>query len=76
MIRLNISRSLFNDAYFPYLFDYKNRYEVYYRGAGSGKSVFIAQKILCKACTSKRKVLIIRTYATTLKDSVFQLFID
>ena len=76
MIRLNIARSLFNDAYFPYLFDYSHRYEVYYRGAGSGKSVFIAQKILCKACTSKRKVLIIRKYATTLKDSVFQLFID
>ena len=76
MIKLNISRSLFNDAYFPYLFDYSHRYEVYYRGAGSGKSVFVAQKILCKACTSKRKVLIIRKYATTLKDSVFQLIID
>ena len=76
MIRLNIARSLFNDAYFPYLFDYSHRYEVYYRGARSGKSVFITQKILCKACTSKRKVLIIRKYATTLKDSVFQLFID
>ena len=76
MIRLNIARSLFNDVYFPYLFDYSHRYEVYYRGARSGKSVFITQKILCKACTSKRKVLIIRKYATTLKDSVFQLFID
>ena len=30
MIRLDISRKVFNDAYFPYLFDYKNRYEVYY----------------------------------------------
>lgn len=30
MIRLNISRKVFNDAYFPYLFDYSNRYEVYY----------------------------------------------
>lgn len=76
MIKLNISRSLFNDAYYPYLFDYSNRYEVYYGRAGSGKSVFITQKILCKACTSKRKVLVIRKYATTLKDSVFQLFID
>ena len=76
MIRLNIARSLFNDAYFPYLFDYSHRYEVYYWGALLGISVFISQKILCKACTSKRKVLIIRKYATTLKDSVFQLFID
>lgn len=76
MIKLNIARSLFNDAYYPYLFDYSNRYEVYYGRAGSGKSVFITQKILCKACTSKRKVLVIRKYATTLKDSVFQLFVD
>ena len=76
MIKLNIARSLFNDAYFPYLFDYTHRYEIYYGRAGSGKSVFIAQKIICKACTSKRKVLIIRKYATTLKDSVFQLIID
>ena len=78
MIRLNLSRKIFNDAYFPYLFDYSRRYEVYYGRwrAGSGKSVFITQKILCKACTSKRKVLVIRKYATTLKDSVFQLFID
>lgn len=76
MIKLNIARSLFNDTYFPYLFDYSHRYEVYYGGAGSGKSVFVAQKIICKACTSKRKVLIIRKYATTLKDSVFQLIID
>ena len=30
MIRLNLSRKIFNDAYFPYLFDYNNRYEVYY----------------------------------------------
>ena len=76
MIKLNIARSLFNDTYFPYLFDYSHRYEVYFGRAGSGKSVFVAQKIICKACTSKRKVLIIRKYATTLKDSVFQLIID
>lgn len=76
MIRLNISRKIFNDAYLPYLFDYSTRYQVYYGRAGSGKSVFIAQKIICKACTSKRKVLIIRKYATTLKDSVFQLIVD
>ena len=56
--------------------EYSKRYEVYYGGAGSGKSVFIAQKILFKACNRKRKVLIIRKYGTTLRDSVFQLMID
>ena len=73
---LNLKKKLFNDIYFPYLLDYSKRYSVYYGGAGSGKSVFICQKLLVKACRSKRKVLIIRKFATTLKDSVFQLVID
>ena len=30
MIRLNLNKKIFNDAYFPYLFDYSRRYEVYY----------------------------------------------
>ena len=72
-INLQLSRSIFNDAYYPLLFDYSHRYEVYYGGAGSGKSFFIAQKLIAKACASKRKVLIIRKYGTTLKDSVFDL---
>lgn len=75
-INLNLKKKLFNDIYFPSLLDYENRYEVYYGGAGSGKSVFLAQKLVVKACSSKRKVLIIRKYGTTLKDSVFQLIID
>lgn len=32
-IKLKLSRQLFNDAYYPYLFDYKNRYEVYFGSA-------------------------------------------
>lgn len=76
MITLNIDKKVFNTVYYPLLFNYKNRYEVYYGGAGSGKSVFVSQKLLVKACSSKRKILIIRKYATTLKDSVFQLVID
>ena len=75
-INLNLKKSLFNDAYFPFLLDYSKRYEIYYGGAGSGKSVHIAMKLIIKACNSKRKVLIVRKYATTLKDSVFQLIID
>lgn len=76
MINLNIDRKIFNDVYFPHLTDYSNRYEVYYGGAGSGKSVFVCQKLLLKACLKKRKILVIRKYGTTLKDSVFQLFLD
>ena len=32
--------------------------------------------MLVKACNSVRKILVIRKYGTTIKDSVFQLFID
>lgn len=75
-ITINVKKSAFNDIYYPHLTDYENRYEVYYGGAGSGKSVFVCQKLLLKAIKEKRKVLVIRKYATTLKDSVFQLITD
>ena len=75
-IQLNIKRKSFLPVYLPYVKDYKNRYEVYYGGAGSGKSVFIAQKLLIKACSSKRKILVIRKYGTSVRDSVYQLIID
>lgn len=72
-INLTLSKGIFNEAYYPLLWDYSRRYEVYYGGAGSGKSVFVAQKLLAKACTAKRKVLVIRKYGTTLRDSVYDL---
>ena len=75
MINLNISKNIFNATYFPYLSDYSHRYEIYYGGAGSGKSVFVAQKIIYRACKETCKILVIRKYATTLKDSVFDLVI-
>ena len=75
-INLKLSKSLFNETYLPHLTDYSKRYEVYYGGAGSGKSVFLGQKLLVKACKSKRKILVIRKFGTTLRDSVFQLIID
>lgn len=75
-INLKLDSRLFNPTYLPYLLDYSNRYEVYYGGAGSGKSHFVFQKIVIKALTQKRKVLVIRKVARTLKDSVFQMTLD
>lgn len=75
-ITLNIKKSHFNAIYEPFVKSYTKRYEIYFGGAGSGKSVFIAQKLIIKALSSKRKILIIRKYATTLKDSCYQLIID
>ena len=75
-IDLKLSRQIFNDIYLPDLFDYDNRYQVFYGGAGSGKSHYVFQKLVVKALNSKRKVLVIRKVARTLKDSCFQMTID
>ena len=76
MAIMNISEEIFNDAFFPYLFDYSHRFEVYRGSAGSGKSHFIAQKIVLKALKSKRRVLICRRHGVTIKETVFALFKD
>ena len=73
---IDIYDEIFNEAFLPYLTDYQHRFEVYYGGAGSGKSVFITQKILIKALMHKRKVLIMRKVGSTLKDSCWQLVLD
>lgn len=65
-----------NKAYMPYMTDYSHRYEVYYGGAGSGKSVFIAQKLLFKALNDKRKILIIRKTLNSQKDSCWRLMLE
>lgn len=75
-VKLNINKAIFNDVYLPYLNDYSRRYNIYYGGAGSGKSVFIAQKLILKALKDKRKVLVVRKVGRTLKDSVFDLIIE
>ena len=75
-INLKLSKKLFNDIYLPHLLDYSKRYEIFFGGAGSGKSVFISQKLIVKACKQVRKILVIRKYGTTLNDSVFQLILD
>ena len=75
-MKLLLHRGIFNEAYYPFLLDYAQRYEVYYGGAGSGKSVFVAQKLLYKALRDKRKILVLRKVGRTVKNSVFQLLID
>ena len=65
-----------NTVYKPYLGSYKNRTEVYYGGAGSGKSVFVAQKMIIKALRGKRKILVVRKVKASLKDSCVTLILS
>lgn len=55
----------------------KARYDVYKGGAGSGKSRFVAQKILYRIIYQPHhRYLVIRKVKDTMKASVFQLFKD
>ena len=76
MIKLNIDKNQFSPKFYPYLFDYSHRFEIYRGGAGSGKSHFIVQKLLIKALTSKRKICMCRRYGTTIQKSIWDLTMD
>ena len=62
-------------VYWPYVRDYSTRFNVYYGGAGSGKSHFVAQKIILKILQYKRKLLVVRKVQNTIKDSVWAMFL-
>jgi len=53
MIELEIKQSTLNDIYIP-MFDNNTRFEIYYGGAGSGKSCFIAKKIIYKIMKNEK----------------------
>ena len=70
---MKIKNSVFNEAYLPYLED-DSRYLVFYGGAGSGKSVFIAQRFIYRLLTRPLcNVLVVRQVAETNRDSTFAL---
>ena len=75
-MRINIHTNIFNPVYLPHLEDYSTRFLVFYGGAGSGKSHFIAQRLVYKALKDKRKILVLRKVNRTTKASTFQLLLD
>ena len=72
-INVNISKQVFNRIYIPYL-ETDTRYEIFYGGAGSGKSHFVAQKKVYQHLDgNKRKTLVVRKVAKTIRHSTFAL---
>lgn len=71
-----LNPAIFNAWVYNSITDYSNRVEVYYGGAGSGKSYGGTQKIYLKALKYKRKVLVIRKIQRTIKDSIFSVMIS
>jgi phage terminase large subunit len=70
---VKIKSRVFNQTFRPYLKS-RQRYELLYGGAGSGKSYFIAQRILVRAMQEKgHKTLVVRKVARTNRHSTFAL---
>lgn len=63
----------FNEVYLPLLEDRK-RYNILYGGAGSGKSVFEAQREIIHNINLGTNLLVVRKVAKTNRDSTFALF--
>lgn len=60
----------FNDVYIPHLENYA-RTQIFYGGAGSGKSVFLAQRDVARILKGGRNFLVCRAVANTIRKSVF-----
>ena len=75
-MKINIHTNIFNPVYLPYLEDYSTRFLLFQGGAGSGKSHFIAQRLVYKALKDTRKILVLRKVNRTTKASTFQLLLD
>lgn len=67
---------MFAPKFYPLLFDYSNRWEVYMGSAGSAKSYFITQKLIIRATREKIKILVCRRTGATLRNTCFSLFKD
>lgn len=75
-IKLNLKKSLFVPKFYPLLYDYSHRWEVYMGSAGSAKSYFITQKLIVRACTEQIRILVGRKYHSTIRHTCFSLFKD
>lgn len=73
-VQLNLKKKLFAPKFYPLLFDYSHRWEVYMGSAGSAKSYFITQKLIVRACNEKIKILVCRKTGDTNRKSTFSLF--
>ncbi|MDD2370846.1 MAG: PBSX family phage terminase large subunit [Firmicutes bacterium] len=71
-----LKKEPFNNWVWDIIDDYSCGTEVYYGGAGSGKSVGAIQKAVLKACNSKRRILVIRKVQRTIKESIWHLTIE
>lgn len=74
-MEVRIPKKAFNPVFLPLLEEEEYRYLVLYGGAGSGKSVFAAQRFITRLLKKPLcNLLVVRAVAATHKDSTYALF--
>lgn len=71
MTEVQVDTAVFNDVYIPHLGNMA-RTQIYFGGASSGKSVFLAQRDILDVMKGGRNFLICRQVGRTLRGSVVQ----
>lgn len=69
-VDLQIDRNVFNPAYLSFL-QAPQRHQVFFGGASSGKSYFLAQRTVLDIAQGGRNYLVARNVAKTLRSSVY-----
>lgn len=75
-MKIRVHKNIFCPVYLPHLEPDGHRILLFYGGAGSGKSFFVAQRLVYKALKDVRKILVLRKVNKTTKASTFQLLLD
>lgn len=74
-VKIGFDAKIFNTLFWE-LREANTRFVINYGGAGSGKSFTQTQFEIIKCLQNKENILVIRKYATTLKNSVIKLFLS
>lgn len=69
-VTIDIDRAVFNSAYLPYL-ECQTDTQIFYGGSSSGKSVFLAQRVVYDLLNSGRNYIVCRQVGRTIRTSVF-----
>lgn len=68
-INLQLDPDIFNGIYLKHQFQNQNRYQIYYGGSSSGKSVSLAQRTVLDVFNGDRNYLIVRNVQNTIRRS-------
>lgn len=71
-MHLEIESGVFNQAFLDDLMDYSYRYGIEYGGRGSGKTIYLLQKLLLKSLKEERHIFLMRKYTAQIRRSLWR----